>query len=148
MSTPTFKLPPGYASMKWGAPSGLTEATTMLGAAVIKALSYSNAIERIKVEGASGFVAGWVDMKATPNAGSGGTKFDTERLTVSCVHGEHATKTWPAVTDVVTISGCAGDDAKLNGDWSIVSENSTFARKTEADKGYELERYCDIDLTP
>jgi hypothetical protein len=41
-----------------------------------------------------------------------------------------------------------GDDAKYNGDWSIVSENADFAREQEADKGYDLERYCDVDLTP
>jgi hypothetical protein len=147
MSTPTYKLPSGYASIKWGMPASLAESTTMIGAAIIKAFDYTNALDRTKIEGSNGFVAGWVDMIAS-TAGSGGTKFDTEKLTLSCLHGEHATKTWPVAGGVITISGCAGDDAKYNGDWSIVSENVRFARKSEADKGYDLERYADVDLTP
>jgi hypothetical protein len=145
MSTPTFKLPSGYASVKWGAPLGLTEATTMIGAAILKSLRYNNDLDRIKIEGDKGFVAGYVDMIATA-AGSGGTKFDTEKITISCLHGEHATKSWPSAGDKITISGCSGDDTKVNGTWSIVGENSDFARKSEADKGYNLERYCNVAL--
>lgn len=147
MSAPTFKLPAGYASIKWGMPTGFAEATTMIGAAIIKAFNYDNTLDRIKIEGSTGFVAGWTDMKAAAN-GAGGTKFDTEKVTISCLHGEHATKTWPVAGDVVTIASCTGDDAKYNGDWSIVKENAAYARKTEGDKGYDLERYCDVDLTP
>jgi len=146
MATPTYKLPSGYASLYWSIP-GLTEATTMIGAAVIKSIRYSNQLDRIKIEGSTGFVAGFVDMKAS-SAGAGGTKFDTEQVTIACVHGEHATKTWPIIGDVITISALAGDASRLNGDWSVVRENSDYARKQEAEKGYELERYCDIDLTP
>ena len=145
MSTPTFKLPTGYASLSWSIPS-LTESTTMIGAAIIKSIKYQNQLERIKIEGNSGFVAGFTDMKAS-STGAGGTKFDTEKLTIACVHGEHASKTWPVAGEVITISGLAGDAAKMNGDWSIIAENSDFARKQEAEKGYELERYCDVDLT-
>lgn len=133
--------------MKWGVPLALTESTTMLGASIIKAFGYDNQLDRTLVEGRGGFVAGFVDMKAA-SAGAGGTKFDTEKVTVSCLHGEHATKSWPVAGDVVTISGCTGDDAKYNGDWSIVGENAAFARKTEAEKGFNLARYCDVDLTP
>jgi hypothetical protein len=147
MSEPTFKLPSGYASVKWGVPLALTEATTMFGAAIIKAFSYDNQLDRTKVEGRGGFVAGYIDMKASA-AGAGGTKFDTEKVTVSLLHGEHASRTWPVAGDVLTISGCTGDDAKYNGDWSISGENAAFARKTEGDKGFTLERYCDVDLTP
>ena len=91
MSNPTFQLPSGYASMKWGSPLGLAESVTMLGACIIKSFKYQNSLERTKVPGNTGFVAGFVDMKAG-SAGSGGTKFDTEKVTVACVHGEHATK--------------------------------------------------------
>src|SRR5262245_5552474 len=129
MSTPTFKLPSGYASLSWSIPS-FEEDTTMIGAAIIKSIKYHNQIERIKIEGNTGFVAGFTDMKAG-SLGSGGTKFDTEKLTIACVHGEHASKKWPVVGDVITIEGLTSntDAAKLNGDWSIVSENSDFARK-------------------
>jgi len=146
MSTPTFKLPSGYASLYWSIP-GLTESTTMFGVSIIKSLRYQNTLEMLKIDGNSGFVAGWTEMKAG-SAGAGGTKFDTEKLTAACVHGEHASKTWPVVGDVITISGLLLDALKLNGDWKIVSENSDFARKQEAEKGYDMERYCDIDLTP
>jgi hypothetical protein len=147
MSEPTFQLPAGYASVKWGAPLGLTESTTMIGAAIIKSISFDNQIGRIKIEGRGGFVAGWVDMKAA-SAGAGGTKYDTEKVNISLLHGEHATKTWPEPGTVITVSGCTGKDTVFNGDWSIVGENMNFARKTEGDKGYSLERYCDVDLTP
>lgn len=148
MSNPTFKLPSGYASVKFGgAPSGLAESTTMVGAAILKSFKYANQLERKKLLGTTGFVAGFIDQKASDN-GAGGTKMDTEKVTIACLHGEHATKTWPVVGDVLTLSGMTGDNAKYNGDWSIVSENADFAREQEADKGYDLERYCDVDLTP
>lgn len=147
MSNPTFKLPSGYASKKWGAPSGFTESTTNVGVAIIKAIQYECSLDRTKVEASSGFVAGFVDMKAA-SAGSGGTKFDTEKVTIALDHMEHATKSWPVPGDVLTLSGMSGDDTKFNGDWSIMKENMSFARKAEADKGYDLERYCDVDLTP
>ena len=148
MSNPTIKLPTGYASVKHGgAPLSLTEATTMLGASIIKSFKYTNTLNRTKLKGTTGFVAGFIDMKAG-SAGAGGTKFDDEKITVALLHGEHATKSWGVVGDVLTFSGMTGDDAKYNGDWSIVSENADFAREQEADKGYDLERYCDVDLTP
>lgn len=146
MSTPTFKLPSGYASLYWSIP-GFTESTTMLGVAVIKTVRYQNTLDMKKIEGNSGFIAGWTEMKAG-SAGAGGTKFDTEKLTLAAVHGEHASKTWPTIGDVITISGLLLDALKLNGDWKVVAENSDFARSQEAEKGYDLERYCDIDLTP
>jgi hypothetical protein len=148
MSTATVKLPSGYASVKFGgAPTGLTESTTMVGAAILKSFRYGNQLDRKKITGTTGFVAGFIDMKAA-SAGAGGTKFDTEKLTISCLHGEHATKSWPVAGDVLTLSGMTGSDTKYNGDWSIVNENDEFAREQEADKGYDLERYCDVDLTP
>jgi len=147
MSTPTFKLPPNYASVKWGAPNGLTEAVSMIGAAIIKSIGYENTLDRTVIEGDKGFAAGFVDMRAT-TAGAGGTNFDTEKVNISLLHGEHATKTWPIPGDVITISGCTGDDLVFNGDWSILSVNNQYARKTEGDKGYTMTRYADIDLTP
>lgn len=146
MSTPTFRLPANYSSIKWGNPT-MTEATTFAGVAIVKSFRYRNPMERIKIEGNQGFVAGFVDMKAT-SAGTGGTKFDTEQVDLALLHGEHASKTWPVVGDVVTWSGLTGDDAKYNGDWSVVSENADFARKQDGEKGYTLERYADVDLTP
>ena len=146
MPTPTFKLPTGYASVAWSIP-GFTEATTTIGIAVIKAMNYENPMERLKIEGNTGFVAGWTDMMAG-SAGAGGTKFDTEKLTISALLGEHASKTWPTVAGVIVISGCTGKAAQINGEWSIVKENMAFARKTEGDVGFDLERYCDVDLTP
>ena len=140
-----MKLPAGYASLYYDLPPGLTESTTMIGAAIIKSFRYNNQLERVKFEGRGGFVAGFVDMKAAAT-GVGGTKYDTERLTISCLHGEHATKSWPGVGDSITLSGMTGDAAKCNGKWSIVSENADYARKSEADKGYELERYADVSL--
>jgi hypothetical protein len=148
MSTPTTKLPSGYATVYWGGtPPALAEATTMIGAAIIKAFNYENTLDRIKIEGTNGFVAGYVDMIAS-STGAGGTKFDTEKISISCLHGTHATKTWPVAGAVITIASATGDAAKYNGDWSIVKENEAFARKTEADKGFDLERYADVDLTP
>ena len=148
MSNPTIKVPSGYASVKYGgAPASLTESTTTLGAAILKSFKYGNTLERNKLKGTTGFVAGFIDQKAA-SAGVGGTKFDSEKLTIACLHGEHATKSWPVAGDVVTFAGMTGDDAKYNGDWSIVSENADFAREQEADKGYDVERYCDVDLTP
>lgn len=148
MSAPSFKLPANYATVEWGGtPPGFAEAATFLGAAIIKAFGYENTLDTVKVEGTNGFVAGYVDMKAS-SAGSGGTKFDTEKLNISCLHGTHANKSWPIAGEIITIASCTGDSAKFNGDWKIVSENIAFARKTEGDKGYTLERYCDVDLTP
>lgn len=146
MSTPTFKLPSGYATLTWGIP-GFTEATTMLGAAIIKSMTYRNQLEMITIEGTSGFVAGWTEMVAGSN-GSGGTKFDTEAVTIACVGGTHATKTWPVAGAVVTISAAAGQAAGLNGDWKVVAENDSYARKQDGEKGYDLKRWCDVDLTP
>lgn len=147
MSEPTFTLPPGYASVKWGPPLGLTESTTMIGAAIIKAIGYDNTLDLTVIEGRGGFGAGLIEMKAA-SAGSGGTKFDTEKVTISLLHGEHASKTWPDAGTVITISGCTGKDAVFNGDWKITADNAQYARKTEGDKGYTLQRWCDIDLTP
>ena len=147
MSNPTFKLPSGYSSFKHFSPTGFTESTTIIGAAIIKSLRRRNQLDRLKLEGTTGFVAGFIDQKAA-SAGVGGTKFDTEQVEISLLHGEHATKTWPEAGDVITLAGMTGDDAKLNGDWSIVSDNADYARKTDGDKGYTLERYCDVDLTP
>lgn len=146
MSTPTQKLPSGYASLTWSIPS-FTESTTMFGAAVIKSIAYDAELEMFLVEGNTGFVAGWTEMKAG-SAGAGGTKFDTEKLTAACVHGEHASKTWPVIGDVITISGLSGDASRLNGDWKVKRENSKFARKAEAEKAYDFVRFADVDLTP
>lgn len=146
MSTPTHKLPSGYASVAWDIPS-LTEATTMVGASIIKAITYRNDLEIVTIEGQGGFVAGFTEMKAG-SAGSGGTKFDTEEITIACVGGEHASKTWPVAGDVVTISAATGKAARFNGDWKVVSENDSYARKQHADIGFNLKRWCDVDLTP
>ena len=148
MSNPTFQLPSGYASVHFGArPDTTTESTTMLGAAIWKSFKYTNPLTRIKLKGEKGFVAGFIDQKAA-SAGAGGTKYDEEKITISCLYGAHATKTWPKAGDVITLAGATGDNADLVGDWSVVSENRDFAREQEADKGYDLERYCDVDLTP
>lgn len=148
MSTPTTTLPSGYATVYYGAtPPGFAESTTNIGALILKSFKYQNQLDRKKLLGTTGFVAGFIDMKAG-SAGAGGTKFDTEKLTISCLLGTHATKSWPVPGGVVTIASCTGDAAKYNGDWSVVAENDDFARETEADKGYDLERYCDVDLTP
>lgn len=146
MSNPTFKLPPSYATLSWSIPS-FTEATTMLGVAVLKSLAYRNALELLPIDGNTGFVAGFTEMKAG-SAGAGGTKFDTEEITVAAVSGTHATKTWPTPGDVITISGAAGALAALNGDWKVMAENQSFARKQEAEWGCDLKRWADIDLTP
>ena len=47
----------------------------------------------------------------------------------------------------MTIASCTGDDAKFNGAWSVVEENADFARGQEAEKGFNLERYCDVTLS-
>lgn len=146
MSTPTFKLPTGYATLSWSIPT-FTESVTLLGVAVLKSVSYRNQLELLPIDGNTGFVAGFTEMKAG-SAGAGGTKFDTEEISVAAVSGTHATKTWPEPGDVITISGVTGAFAKLNGDWKVMAENQAFARKQEAEIGFDLKRWADIDLTP
>lgn len=149
MSTPTFKLPAGYASLKYGTPDNFTEGTFMTGVAVLTGFKYGNKLERKKILGSKGFVAGWTDMvRSEAGNGAGGTKYDTEAVTLafSKTHGEHAVKRWPLISEVLDLGNMSGDDAKFNGKWSIVGEDIEFARASEADKAYQLERYCDVAL--
>jgi hypothetical protein len=149
MSAPQIKVPAGYATVSYGIP-GLTESTTAIGALVIKSISYPRTMEVSELEGNTGFISGLIKKKASA-AGVGGTKYNKEEITITCLPGTHASKTFPEPDAVVTISGLtagASPWARLDGEWLVLSDDLSANQNSPNDISFKLARYCDIDLSP
>ena len=143
MSNPNHVVPAGYASLVWSIPS-FTEATA-LGAAVIESIQFPQSLELLPITGNTGFVAGFTEMRATAN-GVGGTKVDTDELTINCTDGVVSGKTWPELGTVVTLSAFAAPYDGLNGKWKVTKVSPSATAKQQGKRSFTLQRWCDVSL--
>jgi hypothetical protein len=144
MSTPNQVVPSGYASVVWSIPT-FTEGTYALQAAVIDSIQLGESLEIIPITGNTGFVAGFTEMIAGSN-GVGGTKVDTDELTINCTDGVVSGKQWPALGSVVTLAAFAAPLDNLNSKWKVMKRNTNAQAKQQGKRTFTLQRWCDVSL--